>query len=436
VNAAEPRGDPMAQRTGLEIERISVDDRTVLVGKRSPTAFCLRQLFTLLLGAAAGAGGVLFAQYFLNEDLTTEIVHALQMAKRPRSSHLLPSGFNLTSNESSAITGSAFGDYSVGVTIGGQSFQLIVDTGSSVFAVASSTLDHCIPYYTGTCDGAAIPEQVYGSGSFSGTVCSGAPVTVGGLRAGEPAFAGITSQTGLLQSCSASIAGLANQGIAGMAYSGLTPQGLSLAPIFDSVVAASGIPDIFSMQCCGWTGTSAGVGTLTLGGIDSSQYSGSIQYTPITKREWYCVHLTAPVDDGLAHDNCGTIVDSGTSALVLTAATYTAVMAPINAAVAALPSQCVLSTNSATLPCIELVLEGGVILSIPPSIYYQPVGDAATNCHELVIQQSTSGLGDKNILGQVVMEAYYTIFDRASNRIGFATIAGCGREQPSTQCTN
>ena len=98
----------------------------------------------------------------------------------------------------------------------------MVDTGSSVFAVAAATLNDCTPHYTGVCDGAELPEQRYGSGSFSGHVCSGVPIKMGGLRAGEAAFAGITSQSGLLRDCDESTTtGLANQGIAGMAFAGL-----------------------------------------------------------------------------------------------------------------------------------------------------------------------------------------------------------------------
>jgi len=35
---------------------------------------------------------------------------------------------------------------------------------------------------------------------------------------------------------------------------------------------------------------------------------------------------------------------------------------------------------------------------------------------------------------QPLMEAYYTIFDRANKRVGFAPIAGCGSAQPALTC--
>ena len=248
------------------------------------------------------------------------------------------------------------------------------------------------------------------------------------------------SQVGLLKDCEASISGLANQGIVGMAYRNLVPSGSPLVPLFDSVAAANGIPNLFSMQCCGWTGGGAGVGTLTLGGIDTDQYSGEIAYTPVIQRLWFCVHLTGPVDyAATSAESCPTIVDSGTSGLVLQSDAYDAIYAPIAAAVQRLPSSCVLDENVHSLPCITLELQGGVVLTIPPSVYFQPTRapppGGTLYCRQLLLERaSPTSSFNRNILGQVVMEAYYTVFDKDKDRVGFARIAGCGAEQPSFDC--
>ena len=101
------------------------------------------------------------------------------------------------------LEGAAAADYMVTVTIGSESFEVIVDTGSSSFAVAAApTSAGCAHYYTGICSGAAI-EADYGTSqnptSWSGRVCAGAAVLLGdesaGISAGEPEFAGILQQT-------------------------------------------------------------------------------------------------------------------------------------------------------------------------------------------------------------------------------------------------
>ena len=48
------------------------------------------------------------------------------------------------------------------------------------------------------------------------------------------------------------------------------------------------------MQCCGWDGGSAGSGTLVLGGIDASLYTGELAYTPVVDETYYCVTMTSP----------------------------------------------------------------------------------------------------------------------------------------------
>jgi hypothetical protein len=124
------------------------------------------------------------------------------------------------------------------------------------------------------------------------------------------------------------------------------------------------------------------------------------------------------------------------------------------------------------LPCISIEFEGGVSLRIPPENYFQPGehGDsraseanaiqhlgvpmvlACQSCahdscvhaclfvlavpghdgqYEFLIQPA-SYMMPLNILGQVLMESYYTVFDQENSRVGFAPIAGCPGSRP--QC--
>ena len=78
-------------------------------------------------------------------------------------------------------------------------------------------------------------------------------------------------------------------------------------------------------------------------------------------------------------------------------------------------------TNRDAQPDIVLTLSGSVTLTIPPSKYYQPYG--ANNGYQLLVATNTDSSG--TIIGQVMMEQYYTIFDRANSGLGFSTLAGC-----------
>lgn len=212
------------------------------------------------------------------------------------------------------------------------------------------------------------------------------------------------------------------------------------------------------MQCCGWafTGESAGHGSLTFGGYKTGAFSGSLAWAPLKKDPrygdytYYTVKMTNPPEE----QGATTIVDSGTSALFLTSGPYDDVTRAIHAAARKhnINVDRVLTKELKYLPCIHLELEGGVKLKIPPSTYYPLVTPGRSNddaadqidtglqlmfVGELRTFQISRATGHRpmNILGQTVMEAYYTVFDRGGKRVGFAPIAGCGNQQPSLKCT-
>ena len=83
---------------------------------------------------------------------------------------------------------------------------------------------------------------------------------------------------------------------------------------------------------------------------------------------------------------------------------------------------------------------------IPPTHYTQPqplsgrrrsgesAGELVSVCRSMYVSRASppkipvghhSQVAPRNILGQVVMEAYYTVFDQENMRVGFAPIDGC-----------
>lgn len=60
--------------------------------------------------------------------------------------------------------------------------------------------------------------------------------------------------------------------------------------------------------------------------------------------------------------------------------------------------------------------------------YLRPVEDVATSqddCYKFAISQSSTG----TVMGAVIMEGFYVVFDRARKRIGFAVSACHGKEE-------
>ncbi|KAF6102260.1 beta-secretase 1 [Phyllostomus discolor] len=133
-----------------------------------------------------------------------------------------------------------------------------------------------------------------------------------------------------------------------------------------------------------------------IGGIDHSLYTGSLWYTPI-RREWYYEVIIVRVEingqdlkmDCKEYNYDKSIVDSGTTNLRLPKKVFEAAVRSIKAA---------------------------------SSQYLRPVEDVATSqddCYKFAISQSSTG----TVMGAVIMEGFYVVFDRARKRIGFAVSA-------------
>lgn len=133
------------------------------------------------------------------------------------------------------------------------------------------------------------------------------------------------------------------------------------------------------------------------------------------------------------------IVDSGTTNLRLPKKVFEAAVKSIKAASSTekfpdgfwLGEQLVCWQAGTTpwniFPVISLYLMSEVTnqsfrITILPQQYLRPVEDVATSqddCYKFAVSQSSTG----TVLGAVVMEGFYVVFDRARKRIGFAVSA-------------
>uniref|UniRef100_A0A8B9I1S9 Beta-secretase 2 n=1 Tax=Astyanax mexicanus TaxID=7994 RepID=A0A8B9I1S9_ASTMX len=225
----------------------------------------------------------------------------------------------------------------------------------------------------------------------------------------------------------------------------------SVEPFFNSLVLQTGIPDVFSLQMCGAglsisTASEPAGGSLIMGGAEPTLYQGSVWYTPILQEWYYQVEvLKLEVADQNLSLDCKeyntdkAIVDSGTTLLRLPVKVFNAVVEAISqmSLVQDFSSGFFAGTKLACwvkgespwrfFPKISIYLRGtnssqSFRLTVFPQLYIQPVTDldGTLNCFRFGISSSTNGL----VIGATVMEGFYVVFDRAQKRVGFA-VSSC-----------
>nr|XP_045758384.1 beta-secretase 2 isoform X2 [Mirounga angustirostris] len=293
-----------------------------------------------------------------------------------------------------------------------QKLQILVDTGSSNFAVAGAPHSYVDSYFdaerSSTYHSKGFDVTVkYTQGSWTGFVGEDVVTIPKGFNSSF-----LVNIATIFESENFFLPGIKWNGILGLAYAALAKPSSSLETFFDSLVAQAKIPDVFSMQMCGAglpvAGSGTNGGSLVLGGIEPSLYKGDIWYTPI-KEEWYYQIEILKLEIGGQSLNldCREIPEFSDGFWT--------------------GSQLACWTNSETpwsyFPKISIYLRDenssqSFRVTILPQLYIQPMMGAGLNyeCYRFGISPSTNAL----VIGATVMEGFYVIFDRARKRVGFA----------------
>ncbi|KAB0403506.1 hypothetical protein E2I00_002448 [Balaenoptera physalus] len=334
--------------------------------------------------------------------------------------------------------------------------QILVDTGSSNFAVAGAPHPFVDSYFDTERSSTYRPKGFdvtvkYTQGSWTGFVGEDVVTIPKGFNSSF-----LVNIATIFESENFFLPGIKWNGILGLAYATLAKQlcsfpsllqpSSSLETFFDSLVAQAKIPNVFSMQMCGAglpvAGSGTNGGSLVLGGIEPTLYKGDIWYTPI-KEEWYYQIEILKLEIGGQSLNLDcreynadkAIVDSGTTLLRLPQKVFDAVAEAV-ARTSLIPefsdgfwtgSQLACWTNSETpwsyFPKISIYLRDenssrSFRITILPQLYIQPMMGAGLNyeCYRFGISPSTNAL----VIGATVMEGFYVVFDRARKRVGFA----------------
>ncbi|XP_062983625.1 beta-secretase 2 [Elgaria multicarinata webbii] len=327
-----------------------------------------------------------------------------------------------------------------------QKLNILVDTGSSNFAVAGASNPDLSTYFNTEKSSTYKPlgfevTVKYTQGSWTGTLGTDIITMPKGINGSYT----INIAT-IFQSENFFLKGIQWHGILGLAYDALAKPSSSMETFFDSLVNQAKIPDIFSLQMCGASLPVSAIGTnggsLVLGGIEPSLYTGEIWYTPI-KKEWYYQVEILKLEVGGQSLNLDcreynadkAIVDSGTTLLRLPENVFNAVVGAIieTSLIQEFSSGFWSGSQLACwdktekpwtfFPKISIYLRDenssrSFKITILPQLYIQPVVEIGQNlgCYRFGISSSTNAL----VIGATVMEGFYVIFDRAQKRVGFA----------------
>jgi len=189
-------------------------------------------------------------------------------------------------------------------------------------------------------------------------------------------------------------------------------------------------------------------GVIDMGYIDNSKYTGEIQWVAVVQPRWYNMALLDVALNGTSigmpsftyswvNDQIGTFIDSGTSIILFGPSTFSAFQSTFQSMFCDLPfvcsdqnlfngycpSQSELAPYIDQFPNIDFNFlgddgESEVWVSVPASSYLMP----ANNQYCLGVQ---GVIGISGVLGDLFMENFYIVHDRANNRIGFADIDHC-----------
>jgi hypothetical protein len=212
--------------------------------------------------------------------------------------------------------------------------------------------------------------------------------------------------------------------------------GANSQDVFESLVDAGSIgQDVFSM--CYHQGSKSN-GTFTLGGIDSRLYHGNIVYTTnVGGDEEYDLQLTDIQINGVTVDGTSgqlAIMDSGTNVVLVTDQMFQSMNSIFlnNCSANPLVGICTGITNGTLFDGACFPLTGKQMAAYPPIEFRLKELTLTLEPEDYLIYVSELGmkcLGIRNtgsfglfIVGDTLLQEYYTVLDRTKNLIGFAPV--------------
>ena len=238
-------------------------------------------------------------------------------------------------------------------------------------------------------------------------------------------------------------AGTLNTGIVGFAFPANSCTPSCQPTLLDAMVAEGTLRP--EQNVLGMCLTASSGGRLDLGGVNASRATGPIEWAPIVSQRWYNIELLrilvngAPLDTpifltNIQNDQIGTFPDSGTTVVLMNTYAFGVLTAKLQSMQlphiadflggngCAHPSWAI--EVQAAYPTISFELAGysgrNVTVSMNGRQYLMAVGGGQL-CFGIAGVPSL-GL----ILGDVILQNYYTVYDRQGGKVGFAPLAANG----------
>ncbi|KAM0547771.1 hypothetical protein ACHAPJ_010232 [Fusarium lateritium] len=310
--------------------------------------------------------------------------------------------------------------YIAPVVIGGQTWDLIVDTGSSNTWCGAQT--SCEPTSTGRSTGGSVTVS-YGSGSFSGTEYKD-KVSFGGLSVAAQSIGSASRSSGFSSA----------DGIIGFGPVDLTAgtvSNVNTVPTFMDNLYSQGTisSEVLGVSFRPESGSDDDDtnGELTLGGTDSSKYSGSITYFPTLTSGaaslYWGISASGFTYGSTTLGTSGSgIVDTGTTLIYIPTAAYNKFLSATGGRTDSSSGLAAFTTKPTANFGIKF---GSTTYTLTPAQYLVPTaqyntwGLASGKYYAWVNDGGSSGVN--TIIGQKFLEQYYSVYDTTNSRIGFAT---------------
>ncbi|KAJ7621072.1 putative cathepsin E [Roridomyces roridus] len=295
--------------------------------------------------------------------------------------------------------------YIVKTVVGSQTFNLIVDTGSSNTWVGANT--KYTPGSTSQSTGQTV-SVTYGSGHGNEYIDL---VSIGG-EAVKQSIGVATSSNGF--------GGL--DGILGLGPEGLTQNTL---PTFMQNLLSQGkiSTNVLGVSFAPLSGSAsqASNGELTFGGVDSSRYTGSITFTNAIAPYWGVSPNQFKIGSVSLLGSASGIVDTGTTLIYIPSFVFTEFL--LGTGGRSDSSTGLVKYRKKPSANFSFVI-GGTTYTLAPDQYLVPAaqyGNFGLTSGAFYAVVADGGVQSPNmILGMSFLEYYYSVYDSTNNRIGLA----------------